>query len=87
MSRHDSLIRCRDMVRDALLAEAKHRNKHDDWVDRERLAVAIAANNYAQANGLRYVTTPEVEEVESLAVGHVDYADKLAFYVSELVHS
>lgn len=69
----------------ALLAEAEHRNDHDDWVERERLAVASEANRWAVANeGWQTVTVQDVERVEGRAMGHIDYPSKLALYVAEL---
>lgn len=56
------------------------------WVESERMAVAVAANQWAEAHGIaRRVTVEHVESVESMAMGHVDYASKLALYVSDLV--
>ena len=83
---NDSLIAGRDWIRRALTAEMNYRPDHDDWIERERMAVTVAANEYAQAKGLHTITVDEVERVESLAVGHYDYTNKLALYVSELIH-
>lgn len=55
-----------------------------DWIERERTTVAVAANEWATSHGGRTVTVEDVERVEVLAVGHVDYARKLALYVAEL---
>lgn len=83
---HDSLMACHARVMRALLLEAGYRQLHDDWVERERFVVAVAANEYATAHGLATITVDDVERVEHLAIGHVDYATKLALYTSELVH-
>lgn len=84
--RFSSLRDSRAFILEALRAEMSKRADHDDWVERERLAVTIAANEWAQANGLQSITVDDVRRVETLAVGHVDYATKLALYVSELIH-
>jgi hypothetical protein len=77
---------CRRYILDALLTAAEHRNEHDDWVERERRTVALAASEWAVLYDQTQVTVDDVERVEGLAVGHVDYAHKLALYVSELVY-
>jgi hypothetical protein len=59
-----------------------------EWIEAERFAVAVAANQWATAHPPAYtVSVEDVERVEQLAVGHVDYASKLALYVAELVLS
>lgn len=56
------------------------------WIESERLAVAVAANEWAEAHGItRRITVEDVERVEHMAVGHVDYARKLSLYVGDLV--
>lgn len=55
------------------------------WIESERFAITASANEWALAHGRPPITMSEVEEVEQLAVGHVDYASKLALYVAELV--
>lgn len=88
MSEHDDLMACRGFVLAALSAEMDKRSKSDglDWIDNERTAVAVAANQWAASHGRNAtVTTADVERVEVRAVGHVDYARKLALYVAELV--
>jgi hypothetical protein len=84
---HQDMLTCRAHVLAALIKEAKKRNQCDgmEWVDNERLAVAVAANQWAGAHGYRTVTIHDVERVEGQAVGHCDYASKLALYVAELV--
>ena len=64
---------------------AKRRDNPDRWIDDERMAVVLAANEWAVAKGGCAVTFDEVERIETLAVGHVDYASKLALYVAEMV--
>lgn len=81
-------LACRDHILDALIAEMAHR--HDDpglgWIDRERQAVADAATAWATAHGIdRTVTVDDVERIEGPAVGHIDYAQKLSWYVAEFV--
>lgn len=82
---HQSLMRCRDGVLAALVEAA--RDRRDGWAEHERDAMVIAANYYALSNpGLTTITADDIERIEGLAVGHVDYADKIALYVAEMVH-
>lgn len=79
---------CRDHIYAALVNEMTHRR--DDpglaWIGRERQAVADAATRWARANNLdRTVTAADVERIEGAAIGHSDYASKLALYIAELV--
>lgn len=71
-------------VRETLLSEAEHRREHDDWVQRERFAIVAEVNRQAQAHGWSTITVDQLERIEPLAVGHVDYADKLTLYACEL---
>lgn len=85
--RHESIMAAHRYLLDALRAEMAHRSEHDDWEVRERFAVTLAANEWANAHYCqRLVTVDDVEAVEHFAVGHVDYASKLALYVAELIH-
>lgn len=76
---------CRAYVLDALTKQMVYRSRHpDDWEQGERLAVAVAANEWAVAHGFeRRITVADIEHVEGNAVGHSDYASKLALYVAE----
>lgn len=83
---------CRDYILNALedeMAKRKFR-QYADWVDRERQAVILAANewavSYASPHTLHTVTEAEVEAVEDMAVGHVDYAKKWTLYVAEMIY-
>jgi hypothetical protein len=57
-----------------------------EWIEHEREAITEAANVWALAHGLPTVTVGQVEAIEHLAVGHVDYAEKLALYVAEMTY-
>ena len=64
----------------------QHRGPDLAWIANEREAVAMAANQWATAHGYDVsVTVADVERIEVCAVGHVDYASKLALYVAEHV--
>lgn len=78
---------CRQYVFGALTVAMNGRHLHPDtWVDDERLAVAVAANQWAEAHGYeRRITTEDIERIEGNAVGHIDYASKLALYVAEFI--
>lgn len=80
------LMACKEHILRALKDAMGERRGREDWVEFERQAVAMAANEWAQAHGYeRRVTVDDVERIEVRAVGHVDYARKLALYVAEFV--
>ena len=82
----DAIRDCRAYVLDALTVAMEDRRARDDWIEGERMAVAMAANEWAMAHGYeRRVTVEDVEHVEGNAVGHIDYASKLALYVAEFI--
>lgn len=85
---HDSFIRCRDVVLKALRAEMANRDEtgFPAWVARERFIMAFNANLYADAHGMVTITVDDIAGFEHLAEGHIDYASKIALYVSEWVH-
>lgn len=56
-----------------------------EWIDAERIAVWNAAREYAKANGIPVLSLKEIEMAENLAVGHVDYPDKWACRVAEMI--
>jgi len=73
-------------IHEALITEMEDRSINDDWVQRERIAVVVAANQWAEIQGLPgRVSLNDVERVEPRAMGHVDYARKLALEVAELL--
>lgn len=79
--------KARAWVLDGLKKEMDRRpqSRGLEWIDAERLAVVRAANDYALAHGLPTVSLADVEGVEQRAIGHIDYASKLALYVGEMV--
>lgn len=80
------LLECRDRIFEALTKQMGRRGNNLDWIEHERGAVADAATAWASAHGIdRTVTPADVERVEGMALGHIDYASKLSFYVAELV--
>lgn len=79
--------RMRAAVEEALVIEATRRGENEDWIERERMAVVVEANQWALANGWPTITLADLKTVEGRAVGHVDYASKLALYACELVWS
>lgn len=83
------LLGCRDYVLEAFNREADKRSRwhySQAWAERERTAIAVAANVWADAHGIAArVTVDDVEKLEGRAVGHVDYATKLALYVAESI--
>lgn len=82
----DSVRSCQRHIYDALVSAMSRRGHDLSWIEHERQAVAIAANSWAGAHpGTRTVSVEDVERVETMAVGHIDYGPKLALYVAELV--
>jgi hypothetical protein len=84
----DRFISCRDYILSALIDAMQDRSTVKDlsWIETERTAVAVAANQWATSHPpATTVSVDDVERVEQLAVGHYDYASKLALYVAELV--
>lgn len=79
------LMAGREYILQALKDAMGERHKRSDWVVYERQAVANAANEWAKAHGIRFVTVADVERMEQQAIGRVDYASKLALYVAEAV--
>ena len=76
---------CRNHVMAALVQAMAARPRYD-WIEQEPTAVAVAANQWAEAHGIgRRVTVDDIERIEGNAVGHVDYASKLALYVAEFI--
>lgn len=81
-----ALLSCKQHVENALSEAAQHRDKNLAWIEREREVMAIAANEWALAHGYPpSITVDVVERVEGPAVGHIDYASKMALYVAEQV--
>jgi hypothetical protein len=56
------------------------------WVVYEREQIHKIVNDMRQAQGKERLPIEEIERIERLAVGHVDYASKIALYAMELVH-
>jgi hypothetical protein len=57
------------------------------WVEKEQVAMAIAANQWAEAHGLeRRVTRDDVIRIEQPALGHIDYQSKLCLYLVEWLY-
>lgn len=83
---HTEMLRCRDYVRKALVDEMQHRAKHDNWEERETVALVVSANDWAFAHRRPSITVADVQCIEHLAMGHSDYTDKIALYVAELVY-
>lgn len=86
---HTEMLRARDYILAVLEHEAAKRSDAPglSWVENERLAVVRAANEWALGHNCPHlVTEAMVERVEGLAIGHADYAIKLALYTAELIY-
>lgn len=88
-NRHREFLDGHQWILRRLSAEMTHRQENrDGWIEAERMAVSLAANEWAASHGIdRAVTTDEVEAVERTAMGYVDYAWKLALRVAELLYN
>lgn len=83
---HFAMLKARDHILRALSNEMTHRETNPHWVDDERMSVVLAANEWAISRGLPTLTFADVERIETSAVGHIDYASKLALYVAEALY-
>jgi hypothetical protein len=86
------LMDTRDEIRNALLVAMMERPDRQDttasgelgWVVFERETLRDAVNQRRVGRGLEPATAQDIEALESQAAGHVDYADKLAYYCARL---
>lgn len=71
----------------ALVKEAKKRSgrSFEEWSRAEADVVWQSACSIARRNGLASPVLSEVVRVERLACGHVDYGQKWALYVAEIM--
>lgn len=78
---------CQQYVYKALVEAMRFRDLSDQtWITTERAVVAEAASRWAKTHVYPHGVTPEdVKRIEGVAVGHTDYAAKLALYVAEFV--
>lgn len=87
-TRHDEFLECRTSILHALRAQMDKRDlKSESWIAAERSAMVYAANKWRGRHGpLKWISQEDVEHVETLAMGHVDYASKVSLYVAEMVY-
>ena len=71
-------------VFDALVEAQKQRSARTDWHDYEMQAVMSKVNELRAAKGLATMALLELQRVEAMACGHVDYTSKFALYAGEL---
>lgn len=83
-----SLRECAEYIRHGLRGEIakRHSSPGLSWIINERQCVTTCANEWAAMHGLSPITIDEVEKVENLAVGHIDYVQKFSLYVAELLY-
>lgn len=72
-------------LHELLCSEAEKRNERKDWQREEREAMLEAVNGYRSRFGKSPVVMADVQRVEQMAVGHIDYGTKFALYCAELV--
>lgn len=75
------------IIYDALLREAKKRSGRtvEEWQKAEQLAVWQAARDYAQQYDMRIPTMADVLTADEQGSGHVDYAAKIAYTLTEIM--
>lgn len=83
-------LEIRDRLKAAFQKAAGERNKRpshgpDNWIDYEREQMHEAVTRERAKLGKGPIPLTQVERVESMAAGHVDYADKWPLYCAELV--
>lgn len=86
------LMETRDEIRNLLLLAMLQRSDRQDttgsgelgWVMFERETLRDAVNQRRVGRGLEAATAQDIKALESRAAGHVDYADKLAYYCARL---
>lgn len=84
----ETLMECRDTILDALEKEMEQRRRNPgSWIENERCAVHYAASYWIWDHGLgKKITVEDILRIEPRAVGHIDYASKLALYVAEFIY-
>lgn len=76
--------RCFIYVRDAVVLQAVNRHKDPDWEATERFVAATAANEWAKAQNIdKVITVQDIESIEHVAFGHVDYMTKLGIVIED----
>jgi hypothetical protein len=94
-TQHGERMVLRDRFRDVLTAATKQRHllvgvitastsSVYEWVLYERLQMLLAVNAARQERDLPLVMLRDIERMDRLATGHVDWLDKLSFYCAEL---
>lgn len=76
-----------EAIKTKLVAETELRSSRDThaWILAERTCVLNEVNRQRYLLGYNRVTIDEIERVERMAVGHVDYIDKFCRYAVDLV--
>lgn len=54
-----------------------------EWDEAMNGELAESANAWAQARGYGFVTVAEVDRFDSTAMGHIDWAEKLALRIAD----
>lgn len=82
-----ALEACIAELKAALSAEMALRHRFPEtWIENERVALLTTANRVAMLAGRPPLTLAEIERIEPLAIGHVDYFQKMCLYVAKLVY-
>lgn len=85
----------RDRFRDVLLDAASQRNKRQnaietkygaemEWMRFERQTMLTAVNEERRRRNLPPAHADDIQNANSQAGGHIDYADKFALYCAEI---
>ena len=68
---------------DALTSEMSRRTQNGDkWVEKELYAVYRVTTWWSQIRGIRILSTEELRDLETQAMGHSDYAAKWAYAIA-----
>ncbi|KOX10169.1 hypothetical protein [Nocardiopsis sp. NRRL B-16309] len=83
-ARLNDLEPMRDRLLRVLHDAMEERPNRTDWIEYERDQMTAAVNHARFTRGLQAATADDIRTIEDTAVGHSDYAAKLALRCAEL---
>lgn len=72
-------------IYDRLDKEQARRKDNPNWIEDEILALWEETNRQRAMLGKGPIALEKVKDAESMAMGHIDYTAKCAYYCAELV--
>lgn len=91
VAEHDEIMAARARILRVLLTEMTLRHSRPGpvdgepaWVVYERSALREVVSDIRREHSRQPVTSRDIAALEERAVGHADYAEKLAFYCAQL---